>query len=271
MKQSIYEYRDYKKYLLSVIKSRVRRGRGERARLAQTIKCHTTYVSQVLNSNAHFNLEQAAEINNFLCHDKDEAHFFILLVELARAGTETLKKYFQAEIQKQIEKRLDLKSRLKFQKTLEPTDQSTYCSSWHYAAVNILLTIPEFQTKPEIARYLKLPLKKVTDVLEFLTSVGLIIEEGGHFKTGAMSMHMGSGSPMLAKHHINWRFRAIASLDEETLEDLHYTSVITLSKSDIPKVRAILVRAIEEVREIVRPSKEEEAYCYLLDLFPLSR
>lgn len=53
---SIFDYSDYKAFILSVDQSRPR---GFRKSLAAAIPCQTAYVSQVLNGGAHFNLEQA--------------------------------------------------------------------------------------------------------------------------------------------------------------------------------------------------------------------
>jgi len=46
--------------------------------------------------------------------------------------------------------------------------------------------------------------------------------------------------------------------------------VAALSRSDAKKIRELLVKAIENVRSIVRPSKEEAVYCYLVDCFELT-
>jgi hypothetical protein len=58
MKNSIFEYRDYKTYLNDTLEKRAREfnERGIRSRLSEAIKCHTAYVSQVLGGNAHFSL-----------------------------------------------------------------------------------------------------------------------------------------------------------------------------------------------------------------------
>lgn len=52
--------------------------------------------------------------------------------------------------------------------------------------------------------------------------------------------------------------------------ELHYSSVISLAEGDVPKVREKLVKAIEEVREVVRPSNDETLFCYNLDLFKVT-
>ena len=102
-----------------------------------------------------------------------------------------------------------------------------------------------------IAEALAIPPQKVAEVVRFLISTGLIVEKIGRLAMGPASIHLGSDSSMISKHHTNWRMRAIQSLD-------------------VPRVRAALVRALEEVRAIVKPSPEEEVYAYSLDLFRMA-
>jgi hypothetical protein len=75
---------------------------------------------------------------------------------------------------------------------------------------------------------------------------------------------------MISKHHTNWRMQAIQSLEREAESELHYSSVITVSEGDAVKIREALVKAIEQVRLIVKPSKDEALYCYNLDLFKVT-
>lgn len=82
-------------------------------------------------------------------------------------------------------------------------------------------------------------------------------------------MHLHSVSPLVAKHHTNWRMRAIASLDADPGQDLHYSSVISVGEKDISKLQAILIEAIEKARALVRDSPEEAGVCYSLDAFRL--
>jgi len=121
-----------------------------------------------------------------------------------------------------------------------------------------------------IAEALAIPPQKVAEVVRFLISTGLIVEKIGRLAMGPASIHLGSDSSMISKHHTNWRMRAIQSLDVPRAIDLHYSSVVSLAASDVPRVRAALVRALEEVRAIVKPSPEEEVYAYSLDLFRMA-
>lgn len=262
---------DYKAFMRDSleVRSRELNERGVRSRLAEAVKCHTAYVSQVLNGDAQFSLEQAELIARFFQLNKDEATYLLLLVQYDRSGTTTLKAHFEFQLKELAKKQLVLKDRLEFKKSLSREDQATFYSSWQYGAIHILVSVPGCNTEKGIAKYLNLPISKVIDILNFLVSVGLVVKVEGRYSIGTSHIHLEHDSPMISKHHSNWRVKAIQSLDEVHSNDLHYSSAITCSEEDAVKIKTALIRAIDEVRAIVRPSKDEGGFVYCLDFFGL--
>ncbi len=272
MKSSVFEYQDYKKYLREVIENRPSHGRGEKSKIARALKCHLTYVSQVLNGKADFSVEQGEALNRHLGHRDEEAEYYLLLIMEARSGTRELKNFLGQRIRKLLEQRQVLKNRLQFDQTLSTENQATYYSAWYYAAIHLLVAMPEFQDKVAISKYLSLPISKVSEVIEFLVSSGLVKVNGhGRFQPGTVNLFLGNDSSLISKHHANWRLQALQSLERERAEELHYSSALTIAKSDLPKLRSILVSAIEEFREVVEKSKEEGLFCVCIDLFGLGQ
>jgi uncharacterized protein (TIGR02147 family) len=271
MKKEIFNYMDYKAFLKDALDTRSRESgvRGIRSRLAEATNCHTAYISQVLNGHAHFSLEQTELIAKFFQLNKDETTYLLILVQHNRAGTITLKSHFEIQLKELSKKQLVLKNRLEFKRSLSREDQATFYSSWQYGAIHILVSVPGCNTEKGIAKYLNLPVSKVVEILDFLTSVGLVIKEEGRYSIGTSHIHLEHDSPMIAKHHSNWRVKSIQSLDEVHSNDFHYSSAITCSLEDSVKIKAALVRAIDEVRAIVRPSKDEGGFVYCLDFFGL--
>lgn len=267
MDRTVFEFLDYKAYLLSVIESRPKGGRGFRSSLAEVLSCQVTYITRILSGEAHLSLEQAEKANEFLGHSKDESDFFILLVLLNRAGTERLRERFRTQINEILQKRLNLKVRLNYQPGLSADAQAIYYSSWHYSAIHVLLGISNFQTKEALARRTGLPLTMIANTLEFLVGVGLAVKEGGLFKRGRAQIYLENQSPMISKHHVNWRIQAIRAIDRARPEDLHFSSVASMSYEDSLKVREIFVRAIEQIRPVIKDSKDEALFSYGLDLF----
>ena len=52
MEFSVFEFRDYKAYLKAWIQRRPSKGRGEKSRMATHLRCHNTYLTQVLEGDA---------------------------------------------------------------------------------------------------------------------------------------------------------------------------------------------------------------------------
>src|SRR5205823_2044353 len=112
------------------------------------------------------------------------SHFLILLVNFAREGDRETRLYYQGLIDEQIAQRLVIKNRLGQAERLTEEDKVTYYSSWHYAAVHILVSVPGFQTRAAIAAHLGLTSVKTGEILEFLCGTGVLEQNGDHFRAG---------------------------------------------------------------------------------------
>lgn len=270
MDKDLFQFLDYRAYLMAWISAQPNRGRGVRTALARAMGSPVSHISQVLSEVSHFTPEQAEEVNVFLGHSSEEAEFFLLLLHLERAGTPRLRQRLQSRIEEIRQRRLILRERLAVKDKVSEQDQARFYSSWHYAAIHILLTIERYQTKDSIARYLGLSIRRTSEVLEFLVSLGLASESAGCFKVGTAHIHLGNESPMISKHHVNWRLQAIRALDrEDSMKSLHYSSVVSISRADVTKIKTLLVKAIESAKAVIRDSKEEELHSFCLDLFPV--
>ncbi len=270
MEKDLFSYFDYREFLKGWILSQPKKGRGQRAAIAAAIKSPVSHISQVLSGVSHLSFEQAEEVNEYLGHNEDESEYFLLLVQLVRAGTPKLKKRIESQVQKIQSKRLVLKDRLKVKKTVSSEDQALFYSSWHYAAVHILITIKQYQTKEAIAKYLKVSSRKISEVLGVLVKLGLAEAENGRYTASVARFHLGSDSPMISKHHANWRLQAIQSLDKENFfEDLHYSSVVSISNNDTIKIKNLLVKSIENAKLLISDSPEEELHSLCLDFFKI--
>ena len=188
MNRLIFEYSDYKHYVSDWLEGKER---GAKSKIAEAIHCHGAYLSQVLNGNAHLSLEQADLMNRYLGHNTEESDYLLLLVSYARAGTQSLRQYYKKKMDQVTDARTVLQNRLEFKKTLPLENQIIYYSSWHYAAVHLLLSIPKFQSKEKVASYLKLPIEKVAEIIEFLETAGLVSQTHGKYQSGEVSVHLG--------------------------------------------------------------------------------
>lgn len=266
MKSSIYDYNDYKSYLNTSLDTF---GKGSRAKLAAAANCQAGYITHVLGGNAHFSHEQAESINHFLGHSEEQGHYFILLVSYGRAGTDALRRYYKKQLDGLRENRSVLKNRVQFQKTLSLEDQAFFYSSWHYAAVHVAVSLPGCNSEKGLSAYFGLSMQRIGEIVEFLEKVGLIIREGTKLKVGLSRVFLGSDSPLISKLHTNWRLEAIKSLDRYTEKDLHFSSAFTASYKDVAQIREMMIECIEQIRAVIKPSKDEGCFVYGLDLFKI--
>ncbi len=273
MKKDIFDYLDYKSYIKDYIRAQPRVGRGIRMAIANHLNSPVSHISQVLNGKSQFSLEQAESANEYFGHTSEESYFFLLLVQMGRAGTPALKARLKQQLQQTLDRRSVLKERLGVKQTLSEKDQATFYSSWLYGVIHMMITIPEFQSKEAISDYLGISLKKTAEILEFLISIGLAVQmQNNRFQVGTARIHLGHDSPMISKFHTNWRMQAIRSLEKEDQgKDLHYSSVITISDQDFTKIKSILIKCIEEVKLIIKDSPCEGVHSFCIDFYNIRK
>lgn len=269
MQKALFDYKDYKTYLSETLEYRAQKEKGQRSRLAEFIGCQPAYLSQVLNGNADLSLEQADSASRFLDHSAQEARFFLFMVLRERAGTKDLKDVFQRDLDSLEKERFNLKNRIKTRRTLSEKDQARYYSSWHYAAIHVLVSLPGFRSKLAIKKALHISSRIMNEAFDFLVSIGLLHIEGNEVVQGETSLHLHQDSPFIQKHHANWRMKALQSLEQSKETDLHYSSVITCSQKDLSQVKEIFIRAVQEIRALIKDSKDETMASYAIDVIDL--
>jgi uncharacterized protein (TIGR02147 family) len=263
------EYTDYKAFIEARIKSESVAIRGLRQKIAKFIGCQSSYFSQVVNGKAHFTLEQAHRLCSFLNLDDNETKYFMLMVEYARSGTRDLKEYYMKQMEEIREARGNLKKRLKDTQTFSRAEQDRYYSTWFYSAIHVMLSIPEFQNIAKIAVHLNLPEKIVSEAIEFLVKIGIIEKKDGKYVPSKRDIHLERESEFIQRHHINWRTQCLLSVEKNLPDDLHYSVVTAIAKSDVKKIKEILIQSIEKAREVIAPSPEETTCVLALDFFKL--
>lgn len=266
----VYNYQNYKEFLNDKLDDLDQGGRGARARLSRAINCQTAYTAQVLRGDSHYSLEQGESINDFFGHTDDQGYFFLLTLQLARAGTAKLKTRFQKQIQEIQKNRRFLKNKLEAHEALPQVDQITYYSSWLYGAVHTLASIPEHQSLEKIAERLGIEVRRVNDILNFLIESHILEQsKNGEIKIGKNRLHLGSDSHLIIRHHLNWRLQSMQAIEKNPQEGIHYSSVISISKKDFENMQSVLVETLKGLKSTIQKSPPEEVYSLCLDFYPL--
>lgn len=269
MSLSVFDYDDYKAFVVSLIEESPNGGRGLRRQLGEFIGCQVAYVSHVLAGERHFSPEQAEATARFFALREDESEFFGMLVDLQRAGTLALRRLLQKRIDMRRGEHREIKKRIRIARAISPADQAQYYSSWQYQAIHTLLTIPEFRTAAAIATRLQVSLERVRAILSFLLEKGLIKETPSGYLPTETQIHLPRTSPLISKLHSNWRVRTLSALDHARDNDYHYSGLVTLSPDDVTKVREILTKALSQAADVIRPSAEEKICVLAMDFFEL--
>jgi uncharacterized protein (TIGR02147 family) len=264
---SIFLFSDYKVYLKEMVQAN-KGVHGYKAQLAQAMRAPQSFLSQVLHSHVHLSQDHAFRLSGFWNLSADEQSYLLDLVNIARAGSRELQEYFKSRLAELKQRNEDLSKRFK-QPKVETTDhQWAYYSAWHFAAVHLLLTIPDYRTCEKIALKLELPRATIDETLAGLESMGLAKRLGSKWEVTQKSIHLSKSSPVSPVNHMIWRQRAVQDMyRQQSQRGLHYTALHTLSKGDFDRIRFQLMESIERTRAIAAPSLEEELICLAIDLF----
>lgn len=266
---SVFDFDDYKRFLEAWVGPRTQRT-GRKSLLARDLRCQVTYVSQVLYRNAHLSLEQAEAAARTIGLSTEESSFFLLLVQKARAGTPSLRRHFEMQIERALESRLNVKQRLGREVELSDTQRATYYSAWHYAAAHMALTIPPLRTRAKLRAALELSDKQLTTALDFLIESGLAVKEGESYVPTQNKVRLGNESALAVPYHTQWRAKAMQSITDESVSDLHYSGVYSVSRKDALVIKDRMLEFLREQLKTIHASPEEELRVMCLDWFQLS-
>lgn len=262
----VFEYDDYKSYVNAWVQSHPKKGYGLFAKMAAFLETNSVIISQVFKGSRDLNLEQAAKLARFLALGTIETDHFLLLVQLARSGTSELKQIVQRQLKENLLKGQSIKNRIEH-KQLTDEDKAIFYSSWHYIAIWLAAPIPELGSVSKMAKHFQLPDDIINDAIQFLLERGLLKKSGNGFDFGKNIIHVPHDSPFVAKHHSNWRIKALQSVDRKKDENLHYTAPMSLSEDIGKKIREELIQFIQKQTTKVSTSPSEKLMCLNIDWF----
>lgn len=265
---SVFNFKSYRSFLKEFIQKQPRRGHGQISKIAQAVGIQTTLMSMILSGRRDPSSEQSYEISEYLELTSLEQEYFLLLVQLERAGTQRLKSHLQKKLTAVKTEAQKIDNRFAFEKRLSDHDQALFYSSWIYSAIRLFCTTDESgKTMDEICSRFHIPRNQAFEILKFLRSTGVVIEEGDHFKMGVGRTFLEKGSVHVSRHHLNWRMKAMQRLEQMEDDELMFTSPISISTEDFKKLREQIADFIQNFSNLVKESPAEEVACLNIDLF----
>ncbi len=266
----IFMFQDYRDYLKEWIKQAREKKTSNLSRLAQSLKVNASFLAHILSGLKNLSFEQVAEISKIFEHTHLEREYFFALVHIERAGTQLLKAHWESKKNAILEERQKVRSRVGEHVELTAEDRAIFYSSWIYVTVFVATAINNGQTLDQIANKFSLDRSKTEEILNFLERSGICIRENTIYKMGQNSIYISNESPLVVKHHTNWRVKAIQKMDSRQSDELFYTSPMSISSADFKKIRELFLKSIETSQEVAHASPAEDVFCLNIDFFKLA-
>lgn len=268
----IYDFgNDYKRFVIERVRSLPRHGHGEFQKIARALRISSSLLSQIFRGSKDLTAEQAEALAQHLGLGELESEYFVLAVLRERAGTNGLRQRFEKRMGEIRGRADELVNRIPHSVELTEGAKAMFYSDWSYSAVRLLSAVPGHQDAGAIAEALDLPQAVVRSVLDFLLAHGLCVDDGkGGVRMGPQRTHVPSSSPLVSRHHVNWRLKAINALPQPDVTDLFFTSPMTFSVKDKETLRRLLVDCIQAVNSVVDPSPSEMLGCLNIDFFAVT-
>ncbi|OQW46980.1 MAG: hypothetical protein A4S09_16175 [Proteobacteria bacterium SG_bin7] len=264
---NIFDYKNYKKYINDRIENMPKRGHGQYRKLSHFLSVNSVNVSQIFRGDRDLTIEQACELCEYFGLSDLEGQYFLGMVEYNRAGTHKLKKMIMKRLEEISEKSQDLKSRLKHEKYLSEEAKSTFYSNWYYSGIRLLSGVNGYNDVDRISEYFGLSLVTVRRVVDFLLQYGLCVDRDGKIAMGPSSTHLEASSPLVGRHHMNWRLLGIENMEGIDSSELFFTMPCSLDSKNLKLIRKELVDVIERITKLIDDAPSEELACLNIDLF----
>jgi hypothetical protein len=120
----------------------------------------------------------------------------------------------------------------------------------------------------KLTERLLLPCAVIARTFAFLIDTRPVIARaGGGHEVGPKLTHNGADSPLVIKHHQNWRLKGMKQMVFKGNADLFYTAPMSLSRETATQIRSELPSFIEKIIKWVGPSPSETVRCLNIDWF----
>ncbi|MDZ4661269.1 MAG: TIGR02147 family protein [Pseudomonadota bacterium] len=241
--------------------------RGRRRALAEALGCQTSFISLVLTDRAHFNEDMTFATAKFLTLNSPETEFLLLLYHFERAATPELRQYYKIKINKSLESRKQIKSRVRESPTIPLEIQAQYYSNWVFSAIHTVVMCAQTRTIDKIAKKINISEKLVEESLIFLTQWQFVKETTQGFEPGVNRLHLDSTSPFIIQHHRNWHLEAMRSVGERRDGDFNYSGALSVGRADVAAIKEILLKSVSAIESQIAQSPDEEAIGLTMSCF----
>jgi uncharacterized protein (TIGR02147 family) len=263
---SIYAFSSYRAYIRARAEEKPSTW-GRLTSLAKAAGCHRPYLTKVLNQDAHLTPSQLYGLASHWKFSESETEYLLRMLEIEKASKSEFRAYLSAK-NEALKRREEALSQVVARKPMGDSPKDTlYYSSWMWAAVHMLTSIPAFQTVRAISTRLSLSVPQTEFLLHSLESWGSVKQDKGKWIYAGNGHQIPKESPLVTFHHQNWRGLAVANSQLADPQSVHFTVVQSVSAEDYEKIRRLVLDAIKKSASIAGPSREEKLFCFNCDFF----
>ncbi len=260
---------DYRKFLNDFIKAKPKAGHGFKLKIAEALGVHPTLVTQILKGQKSFTMEQAFTLSQFLKFNDIERDYFLTLIDFDRAGTIQLKKFIEAKLLKLRQEGEKAKNRVATYSSMSEADQAIFYSHWYYSAIRLSCGIGDTASVKTLAKQFNLSIELVEQILDFLSTRGLVVKNSDDktYTSGPQNTFLPSDSPLVSRHHMNWRIKALETHPRLKQDELAFSAPVTIAEKDLNEVKKMCLDLIQAVSKKVSASESETLACINIDWF----
>ena len=182
-------------------------------------------------------------------------------------GSARLKSFFRQRMDQLVENHQRIYSKIENFERLDDLSKATFYSSWKFAVVHVLISVPHAQQLDFIKEKTRLSEKEILSIMDFLKKVGLIEKKAGRWVATKRRIHLSPEEALIGTHHKNFRSLTLNELEDSKRNSLHYSSAMALSREDILKVKQVLLETIAKTENILTPSPEEAVHIFCIDFY----
>jgi uncharacterized protein (TIGR02147 family) len=263
----IFNSSDYRKIVKNWIEKRPSKGRGENLKMSQFLSIPASVFSQTLAGSRDLSPDHAFRLADYMGLLPLEKEYFITLVQIEKAAHHEYKKFLKTKLAQLKDQSTNLSKRVSHEKSLSPEDQQEFYSSWIYSGIRLRCSIGKGASQDDILNDFKISKNELTKILDFLLRTGLVIQEKSLYKMGPQRTFVGRESPMVTRHHLNWRIKSLEKAPRLSESELMFTGPLTCSDADYELIREKLANVIKEISEIVKDSPAEKLAYFGVDFF----
>lgn len=269
----LFRLKNYKDIICLTAKER-KRQYGQRfslAKVATACGVQKTYLSKILNSDAHLNADQLAAACEFLNCSEDEIEYALLLRE-----RETALHRFRL---KNIDSRIDvLQAKVRRTSSVltdslpiaDPSVSWIYYTDVHMQLTHLFLTIPAFQDDlSKIEKSLGVSRDRMKEVLIQLERCGLVKFDGKHYRSIEFNFHLDPGSSVYRPYRFIQRIKSLEKIDRMQDDPFCYamTAVFAADKKCYEAVKAQIMTLVKHAQKSAIAAKSENVFQLNLDFF----